>query len=198
MTRILMFLVAAVSVLVAQDNQLTPAELKAGWQLLFDGRTADRWRGTASETFPSSWTLEDGCLRTVTSPGKIHEDLVSQQSFRDFDLRFEWRLSPGANTGVKYLVQTHIPLSNGHDYAVGFEMQLIDDGGHPDAKVHPNRTTGAFYSHLAPSATTLRPPGEFNSGRVVLKGSHVEHWVNGAKVVEYEIDSSEIVESVAR
>lgn len=142
---LLLFAAASAS---AQNN-LTGEEKETGWILLFDGRDASGWRGTESESFPSGcWKVEDGCLRTKVGPEvKIREDLVSRETFRDFEMSFEFRLSAAANTGVKYLVQKHIPLSSGHDYAVGFEMQLIDDNGHPDAR-RAERRAGAMYGHL--------------------------------------------------
>jgi hypothetical protein len=183
--------------LCAQDNRLTPAEQKAGWILLFDGNSTAAWRGTASDGFPTCWTVDDHCLRTLPSRGTVREDLVSRQTFRDFEWIFEWRLSPGANSGVKYLVQRHV-LATGHDYAAGFEMQLVDDGKGPDPARDAIRRTGALYSLIPPSSSQAHPGGEFNQGKVILKGNHVEHWVNGVKVVECELDAKEVVDLIAR
>ncbi|MBI3209720.1 MAG: DUF1080 domain-containing protein [Candidatus Solibacter usitatus] len=178
------------------ENVLTEAEKQAGWILLFDGRDSSAWKGTASESFPAGcWTVEDGCLRTRTGPEvKIREDLVSRRTFQDFEMAFEVRLTPGANTGVKYLVQDHIPFWNGHDYAVGFEMQLIDDS-HPDAR-SLNRRAGSLYALFAPAKAAARPIGEWNVGRIVKRGKSVEHWLNGEKVVAYRLDDPSFLDSL--
>ncbi len=190
-------LLAIAALAVAQDNRLTPAEQKAGWILLFDGASTASWRGTASEGLPTCWTVEDQCLRTLPSRGAVREDLLSKRLFRDFEFIFEWRLSPGANSGVKYLVQRHV-LGNGHDWAAGFEMQIYDDGGRPNPTRDAIRMTGALYSLIPPSSLEARPSGEFNQGKIVLKGNHVEHWVNGVKVVECELNDPALVDRIAR
>jgi hypothetical protein len=186
------------SLLDAQHNSLTPDERKAGWVLLFDGSDTSRWRGTASEGFPSyCWTVDDGCLRTrLGEKNSKREDLVSKDSFRDFEMKFDCRLTKAANTGVKYLVQNHIPLFNGHDYALGFEFQLIDNEGNPDARSSPDRQSGALYNHFPPRENAVRPVGEWNSGRIVLRDKAVEHWLNGVKVVEYRLDDVRFLESL--
>lgn len=191
---LLLFLVA---VSTAAENSLTLGEKQAGWILLFDGQDTSGWRGTASESFPSRcWKVEDGCLRTRLGPDVgVREDLVSREAFGDFEMVFETRLTPGANSGVKYLVQRHIPLRNGHDFAVGFEMQLIDDGGHPDAR-REERRSGAMYGHFAPARAASRPIGEWNQGRIVLRNKTVEHWLNGVMVVRYQLSDPEFLKSL--
>ncbi|MDQ6705114.1 MAG: DUF1080 domain-containing protein [Acidobacteriota bacterium] len=203
----------------AADNQLTPAEKKAGWKLLFDGKSFQNWRDPATEVPPGdSWIIEDGCLTTVPKP-HISEDLISAKDYGDFELAFEWRVSPGANTGVKYRIQRTVfldsskgeqggfeasteremkspaadraslaPSSHGQEYTVAFEFQLIDDERHPDAKKDANHVTGALYSMLAPSKRPAHPAGEWNQGRLILKGNHVEHWINGEQVLSASLD----------
>ncbi|MFN0172439.1 MAG: DUF1080 domain-containing protein [Bryobacteraceae bacterium] len=189
---------AASAVLQAQPDVLTAVERKAGWELLFDGHNTSHWRGTASEGFPSGcWTVDNGSLRArVGKDVSIREDLVSKESFRDFELTFECRLTPGANTGVKYLVQKHIPLPSGHDYAVGFEFQLIDNEGNPDARRSPDRRSGAMYGHFPPSQDAVRAVGEWNHGRIILRNKVVQHWLNSVKVVQYRLDDEKFLDSV--
>ncbi len=201
----------------AADNALTPEETKAGWVLLFDGRSMRGWRDPAKENPPGdSWLIEDGCLTTRAKP-RIAEDLVSAESYRDFELVFDWRLQARGNTGVKYRIQRQIfvdnskaqtgpggfegmifreltkpvsdrarlsPDATAQVYTIGFEMQLLDDGGHADAKNGPRYRTGALYGMIAPVSTPARPAGEWNSGRILVRGSRIEHWINGVKVLD--------------
>ena len=110
-------------------------------------------------------------------------------------MTFECRLTKEANTGVKYLVQRHIPLPSGHDYAVGFEMQLIDDSANSDAR-RPERRAGAMYGHFAPSVAAAKPIGEFDQGRIVLRNKIVQHWLNGVEVVKYRLDDQQFLDSL--
>mgnify|MGYP000005849401 CR=1 FL=1 len=215
----LLFLAAAVA--PAAENQLTPEERKDGWKLLFDGRTMRGWRDPAKKNQPGdAWAIEDGCLKTRLKP-RIAEDLVTEDSFGDFELIFDWKVSVRGNTGVKYRVQGEVfvdetklqpgphgfegllgremanPRSNratlepgarGFVYTVAFEMQLLDDERHPDAKKDPRHVTGALYAMLAPTAKAARPAGEWNTGRIVLEGNRFEHWINGTKVLEGRLD----------
>jgi hypothetical protein len=209
----------------AEINVLTPAEQKAGWVLLFDGKTMRGWQDPAQKNQPGdAWAIMDGCLKTVLNP-RIGEDLLTAESFRNFDLKFDWRVAPGGNTGLKYLVQRAVfmdstkaqkgpggfeamlgremanPLSDraklapgarADVYTVAFECQLIDDERHPDARRDATHYTGALYSFLAPTSRPLKPAGEWNTGRVVLRGKHVEHWINDVKVLDGSIDSEAV------
>jgi hypothetical protein len=179
-------------------NQLTPAEKKAGWRLLFDGKTTNGWRGFKRSDFPADrWKVEDGCLKRIaagTGDSVGAGDIVTVDSFDDFDLRFEWRIAPGGNSGLKYLVSEQRPGPIAHEY------QVLDDAGHPDAKVGPQRQSAAFYDVLPPDPARkkLRPAGQFNQGRVLVQGNHVEHWLNGEKVVAYELGSPELKAAIAK
>jgi Domain of Unknown Function (DUF1080) len=155
---------------------------------LFDGKTSKGWRGFKKNAFPEKgWVVENGWLKRVPSSGKESPgpgDIITVDTFDNFDLQFEWKVAPGANSGVKYLVTEDRSGPIAHEY------QLIDDERHEDAKVGANRTTAALYDAIAPSANKpLKPAGEINSGRIVVSGMHVEHWLNGVKVVEYELES---------
>lgn len=168
-----------------RPNTLSAAEAKAGWRLLFDGKTTNGWRGFKSKEFPAAvWVVEDGTLKRPAKPGSHGgSDIITAEAFFDFDLRFEWRIAPAGNSGVKYLVTEDRSGPIAHEY------QLIDDDKHPDALIGDHRKTAALYDALPATGKTLRPVGEFNASRILLRGRHVEHWVNGNKVLEYELDS---------
>ena len=193
----------------ATHNQLTNAEKKEGWKLLFDGRTPTGWRGYRKAKFPDSgWVVQDGCLKNQKGngrPGQGGGDLVTTEKFDNFDFKFEWRIAPGGNSGVKYFVnevEDHAdPMYRGDTgtSGVGHEYQLLDDDKHADAANGPILQTGSLYSLIPPnSAKRLRPVGEFNESRIVVRGGHVEHWLNGAKIVEYEMGSPELLAAIAK
>jgi hypothetical protein len=187
----------------AQVNVLTETEKKEGWKLLFDGKTTDGWRGAYKQSFPDSgWAVQDGILSVISSGGAESRhggDIVTVDEYDNFDLSFEFMLTEGANSGVKYFVVEHQPKPAGS--AFGLEFQVLDDARHPDAKMgrNGNRTVGSLYD-LIPAATDkqVNPLGEWNQGRVLVQGNHVEHWLNGKKVVEYERGSKEFRDLVAK
>ena len=170
-------------------NRLTAEEQAAGWKLLFDGQTTKGWRGFAKPAGTiNGWIVENGRLRHPAKSGEDSKgtgDIVTIATFNDFDLRFDWVISPGGNSGVKYLVVEN------RDGPIAHEYQVIDDAKHPDALIGPHRSTGALYDVIsAPKNKPLKPAGQVNSGRILLTGNHVEHWLNGVKIVEYELGSS--------
>ncbi len=172
-------------------NQLSDSEKKNGYYLLWDGKTTQGWRGAYKEKFPENgWAIKDGMLSVVKSKGAEAEnggDIVTENQFNFFDLQFEFKLSEGANSGVKYFV-TEKEGNKGS--AIGLEYQILDDAVHPDAKlgVVGNRTMGSLYD-LIPSLKISRgilKIGEWNFGRIIVTSNNqVEHWLNGYKVVEY-------------
>ena len=172
-------------------NTLTAEERAAGWKLLFDGKSLDGWRLYNKKTPPEAgWKVEDGILKKL--PKVRGGDIVTDKAFDDFDLTWEWRIAAGGNNGLKYLVTEARPSAPGHEY------QLIDDNGHPDGKLGPKRQTASFYDVLPPSdKKPLKAVGEWNSSRVLIRGNHVEHWLNGAKVLEYELGSEVVKAGVA-
>lgn len=212
-------------------NALTAQERADGWILLFDGKTLDGWEDPAKETPPGhSWVAADGCIRSVAH-SRLREDLLTLDTFGDFELAFEWKIAPGANSGVKYRIQDRAVLVEGmidpsaekfedtveyelahrlgdrsrlgpedhmEEYPIAFEYQLIDNQRHPDAAEGPDRTAGAIYGLVAPSAQVARPVGEFNQARIVLRGNHVQHWLNGTKVVDVDLGSDEIRQGIAK
>ena len=166
-------------------NTLTAAEKAAGWQLLFDGRTLDGWRGYRRETPPDAgWDIKEGTLRTVAKVKGT--ELITRRTFNDFEFAWEWRVAPGGNNGVKYFVTEQRPQSPGHEY------QMIDDAGYP-GKLGPGHLTADFYDVLPAAADKpIRPAGEWNSSRIVVRGARVEHWLNGARVLTYELGSAAV------
>lgn len=189
-------------------NELTADEKTAGWKLLFDGKSTTSWKSFNKDNFPASgWTVEDGALHCTSSGGRPNSgggDIITRETFSDFELTWEWKISPGGNSGVKYLIAPRAANSGsmfkGDDgkALVGFEYQLIDDTTHPDAKKSPIRTTGALYQLIEPAPTkTLRQAGEWNTSRIVVHGNHIEHWLNGTKTVETEIGSPKLQAAIA-
>lgn len=176
----------------AAPNTLSTAESAAGWKLLFDGRTTEGWRSYArTNVAPHSWTVEDGCLKAAGGGG----DLVTDEKFDDFDLKFDWRIPPGGNSGVKYFVREGKTGKSG----VGCEYQILDDDKNRDAANGANRTAGALYALIAPSAAKhLAPVGEWNHSEIIVRGAHVEHWLNGARIVQFEAGSPELKEAIAK
>jgi hypothetical protein len=179
-------------------NQLSAAERAAGWRLLFDGTSLTGWRGLGYDSVPTAhWRVVDGAIAKTPS-AKVQRqadgqpatggDLMSIESFSDFELAFEWRVAPGANSGVKYNVSEQLSLAHAANHAaLGFEYQVLDDVLHPDNQIASHRA-GALYDIVAPSAAKgLRPVGEWNSARIVLRGNHGEHWLNGVKVLEFDL-----------
>src|SRR5438874_192611 len=167
-------------------------------RLLFDGKTTNGWRGFKKPAFPDhGWVVENGWLKHVATPkgGQGGGDIITVDAFDNFDLQFEWRVALGANSGVKYLVSE----DRGGGSAVAHEYQVIDDERHPDAKIGPHRATAALYDAIAaPANKPLKPAGEINSGRILVSGKHVEHWLNGVKVSEYELESPALMAAKAK
>lgn len=172
-------------------NSLTKEEVEAGWSLLWDGKTSKGWRGASKPNFPKKgWGMENGLLSVFESGGgeSTHGgDIVTIKQYSNFELTLDFKLTKGANSGLKYFVVDG--LNKGVGSAIGLEYQLLDDAEHPDAKngVNGNRTLASLYD-LIPSDKSVKAnkPGQWNKARILVKGSHVEHWLNGKKVVEYE------------
>ena len=159
-------------------NELTPAEREAGWELLFDGQTLDGWRGYNSPDLPGGWAAQDGTLVRTGTGG----DIITDRSFADFELTLEWRVESAGNSGVFYRA------AEGEEwiYHSAPEMQVLDDAGHRDGQ-NPLTSAGANYGlHGAPRGV-VRPAGDWNEVRLLVEGAHVEHWLNGTKVVEYQL-----------
>jgi hypothetical protein len=230
---VLALVFCALGVLSAGDqlNVLSAKERAEGWQLLFDGKSMANWIDPSKSNPPGdAWTIEDGCLKAKPHP-LLDEDLVSQDTYSDFDLQWDWKIEPGGNSGVKYRIQQLVPLTRetvkpglkkfednmrwamdhpvagarshlkpgdrGQIYVVGFEYQMIDDNGHPDAKHGPAYQTGALYSILGPTNAQPKPIGSFNHSELIVHGKHVEHWLNGNKVVDTTLDTQALKDNLA-
>ena len=180
-------------------NTLTEEEKKEGWRLLWDGRTTDGWRSAKGESFPAKgWEIKDGTLTVLAGAGAESAaggDIITKERFSEFELIADFMITAGANSGIKYFVQPGLNAITGSGAkavtgsAIGLEFQILDDQRHPDAKAgrDGNRTVASLYDLIpAVAAKQPRPIGEWNTARIVVKGSHVEHWLNGGKVVEYE------------
>jgi hypothetical protein len=182
-------------------NTLSAAEKAAGWKLLFDGKTTTGWRGFHADAFPAQgWVVEDGAIKrvaTVKTPG-AGGDIITAGEYGNFELALDWKLAAGGNSGLKYLIVE--PTGGKGRSGVGYEMQILDDERHPDAKagVNGNRTAGALYDLIAPSTHAAHPIGEWNEARLVVKGRHVEHWLNGQRIVQFEIGSPEMKALIAK
>ncbi len=185
-------------------NTLTKAEKAAGWSLLFDGKTLNGWRGLGRDHVPVGlWVVENGLIKKVNT-GNVKKlpdgrpveggDLMTIDTFDNFELTFEWKINKGGNSGIKYNVSEEISQKYGSKYsALGFEFQMLDDGDPMyKGKLIPSQFTGSLYDLIPPKNVVLKPVTEFNSGRILVNGNHGEHWVNGKKVVEYELGSKEL------
>jgi 3-keto-disaccharide hydrolase len=159
-------------------NTLTPAEQAAGWRLLFDGASTTGWRGYKTQTMPNGWRVEAG---TLTKSGSV-DDIVTADQFANFELALDWKIATGGNAGIFYRGTEEYEKI----YWSAPEYQLLDDANAPDGK---NRLTSAAaaYALYPPPAGIVKPAGEWNSTRLVVNGAHVEHWLNGQKVVQYEL-----------
>jgi Domain of Unknown Function (DUF1080) len=186
----------AAAVAAQPSNQLSPAEQKAGWTLLFNGTSLDGWRAyKRPDASGTRWAVKDGLL--CLDPGDKTDtrgarDIVFDKPYSQFELAWDWKVSPGGNSGLKYFVLED------RDAAIGHEYQLIDDAKHPDAKIGPHRQTAALYDVLAAANRPSKPAGEWNTSRVVVRGAEVEHWLNGSKVLSYTLDSPALREAIAK
>jgi hypothetical protein len=195
----------------------------ADWKSLFDGKTFNGWEDPTRKSPPGdSFVIENGCLKATSHP-RINEDLFTADTYRDFELAFEWKISPGGNSGVKYRIQDRVMLldektpkfedlvalsfqkrrkdrpAKGQEYVVGFEYQITDDSRNPDATANgAKHRTAALYDTVAASRNVTKPAGTFNESRIVVKGDHVEHWLNGVKVVDTSLRSPEVAKGAAQ
>jgi Domain of Unknown Function (DUF1080) len=225
-----LLLCCVVAAAATPNNRLTPEEKKTGWRLLFDGKSLNGWQDPAKKDVPGdAWIIDNGTLKTNPKP-RVIEDLLTQDMFTDFELAFDWKVTPGGNSGVKYRIQDTIfidesrhttkkfeemvgqeyatnpsdrrklqPGSPNQVYVVGYEMQLIDNLRHADALRDKRHTTGALYSMIAPNRTdAAKLAGEWNTGRIVVRGQNFEHWINGIRVLEGSLDSPPVAEGVAK
>ena len=189
-------------------NAVTPAERAAGWRLLFDGRTLRGWRGLGYDSVPTAhWVVVDGAIKKIAS-GQVPKlpdgqplnggDLMTEETFGDFELSWEWKVTPAANSGVKYNVSEELSLANAPNHAaLGFEYQILDDDRHADGKM-PSHRAGALYDLVPPNDRKhLRPVGEWNRSTIIFRGNHAEHWLNGERIVEFDLGTPHLDSALA-
>ena len=169
-------------------NALSPAEQEAGWRLLFDGETLNGWRGYHSAELPEGWRAEDGTLHFAAGSG----DLITVDTFGNFELSLEWKISEGGNSGIFYLAAPGSETI----YMSAPEMQVLDDARHPDG-ANPLTSAGAAYGLYPAPRGVVRPVGEWNSVRIRVQDGQVQHWLNGQEIVEYVLGSPEWTALVA-
>lgn len=175
----------------------SPRQKAAGWETLFDGKSVEKWRGKTQADFPSQgWKVEDGMLFLDGRGG----DIITKETYGDFELVFDFKLTRGANSGIKYFVDTLRGGEDNHIMVNGPEYQIIDDYNHPEVKEHGDGliSTASVYLLYEPENKKLNPAGEWNTGKILARGSHVEHWLNGVKVVTYKRGSKDFLKRKAK
>jgi hypothetical protein len=163
-------------------NTLSDKERAEGWKLLFDGKTTNGWRGFKQHKCPDGWQVKDGALVRADRAG----DIVTTDEFDSFELAFEWKVAEGANSGVFFRVRE----DSGAVYETGPEYQILDNAKHPDGQKKITSAASNYALH-APSKDATLPPGQWNKSKIVVNGNHVEHWLNGDRVVSYELGSDQ-------
>jgi hypothetical protein len=198
---IMFFLLISCGKQVQTDNSLTNKEIKDGWKLLFDGKSSEGWMNAQTKTFPATgWDLKDGTL--VSNPETKGEngggDIVTTGKFKDFEFTADFNYTLGANSGIKYFVDTEI--NDGALRSIGCEYQILDDKHHPDALagISGNHKLACLYDLFPPVNVKDNGPNTWNTARIVVQGNHVQHWLNGQMTVEYYRGSPEWKEAVSR
>jgi hypothetical protein len=171
------------SAVYAQDNSLTPEEKASGWQLLFNGKDLSGWSSPKGTALDTDWKVENGVLSLNETGTKTHLDMISADEYSDFDLRVDFKLTEGANSGIKYFFTRY-----NEGGWLGMEFQIIDNAHHPDAKLgrNENRQLSALYDMIPVTKKVAVKVGEWNHARIVSKGSQVIHYLNGQEVLRYD------------
>jgi len=167
---------------------------KPKWKVLFDGKATDQWRGFRRDAFPAKcWVIEGDAIKTIGGCDKADQvDIITKDKYQNFELELEWRVAPGANSGVVYLISE----DQDQTWRTGPEMQVLDDDKHPDGK-KPSTSAGSLFDLIAPTGKTLRPVGQYNRAKIVINKGHVEHWLNGKKILEYDLGSQSLKDLIA-
>ena len=156
------------------------------WITLFDGKTVSGMRGYKMDSFPwDAWTIEDSSLKTI--PGGKGVDIISIETYKDFELELEWKLQPGGNSGIFYFATEE----NHYIWQSAPEMQILDNTAHHD-RLRLVTSAGALYDLIAPSEDVVNPIGDFNQVKIISRDNHIEHCLNGKKILEYDYDSLEL------
>jgi hypothetical protein len=165
----------------APPNTLTAEEKAAGWQLLFDGKSLEHWRGFRMQEIPAGWSVSEGAIRFVPPTEGTRADIITREQYQDFELALEWAVVPGANSGIFF----HVSEDTQRTYETGPEFQVLDNAGHRDGQ-KPETSAGSNYA-LHPVEDVTRPVGEWNEARIRVEGARVTHWLNGSKLLEYKL-----------
>ena len=173
-------------------NTLTDKEKADGWKLLFDGKSTKGWHKYKGKDVGDQWKAVDGALTLAHKSGKNGGDIVTDDMFDSFELAIDWKVTKGANSGIMYRVAE----TEDAPYMTGPEYQILDNAGHEDGK-HKDTSAASCYALYAPSEDVTKPVGEWNQTRIVIKGDHVDHWLNGKKVVSYDLGSDDWNKRVA-
>ncbi|MEO5588721.1 MAG: DUF1080 domain-containing protein [Gemmatimonadaceae bacterium] len=173
----------------SEMNTLSSKEVQAGWKLLFDGRTTEGWRNYRKKTVGPGWSVIDGVL---TRSGDDAGDIITRDKYRNFELALDWNVAEGGNSGVMYRATEE----GDYIWQSAPEMQLLDDERHADGKLPLTSAGSAFALYPAPRGA-VHPAGQWNSSRLIVNGSHVEHWLNGQTLLSYELGSDGWKEKVA-
>lgn len=169
-------------------NTLTPTEQAEGWKLLFDGQSMDLWRGFQKDHVPDGWQVVDGTIHRADKGG----DIITREQFSDFELKLEWKVAGPGNSGIFFRVSEQ----EDQVWRTGPEMQILNNDVHKDGQ-NPLTRAGSNYALHAPAKEVVKPVGEWNQVRILVKGTHVELWLNDEKVVEYELFSDDWERRVA-
>jgi hypothetical protein len=172
----------------ASQNSLSDAERTAGWRLLFDGKATAGWRNYGKPTIGEGWVVQDGALTRTGAGG----DIITNDQFGNFELTIDWKITPRGNSGIFYRASEE----KDEIYWNAVEMQVLDDAGHPDAQSRLT-SAGAAYDLYPSPAGHVKPAGEWNTARLIVNGNHVEHWLSGFKLLEYELGSRDWASKIA-
>jgi hypothetical protein len=173
-------------------NTLSAADKKAGWKLLFDGKTTSGWHNYKKTSVGPGWLIKDGILSRTADTSVVAGDLLTNEKYKNFDFAVDWRISEGGNSGIIY----RLTEDNDYPWQSGPEMQILDDKRHADGKLTITSAGSAFAIYPAPRGV-VHPAGQWNAARIVVRGNHVEHWLNGRKLFSYELGGADWAAKVA-
>lgn len=177
----------ALAILLPASPLISHQEAREGFVPLFDGKTMNGWKGWRSDSIATGWSIQDGAM--MVTPGRgTHGDIITTERFGDFDLRLEWKVEKGGNSGVFYRCREYFKYA----WYSGPEMQVLDNDNHADGK-KPETSAGSCYAMYPPTKMVAKPAMEWNEARVVAVGDHIEHWLNGVKILEYTLNSPDWV-----
>jgi len=190
---LLICIVSNRGLLAQKQNSLTPSEQKAGWVLLFDGKTAKGWQHWNKPEFPTeAWEIKDGELVSKLAELKDGGDIVTTENYSNFELTLDFKITKGANSGIKYFYQNY--EQGGW---LGLEYQVLDNATTDEGKI-PNHVCGSLYDMFKPNADVSKPVGQWNTIKIISKGNHVEHWLNGKMILAFELTSNAFKNALAQ